>query len=91
MPLKGELGGSSGELRGPSNGYLGSISSLAGSGLKTLAGLYSLYYFPFFRIFRKGDFLVFYVLYATLLICRPSDSTVLEDAGIEPGLLRLRH
>ena len=40
MPLKGELGGSSGELRGgpASNGYLGSISSLAGSGLKTLAG-----------------------------------------------------
>jgi hypothetical protein len=38
MPLKGEHGGSSGELRVPSNGYLGSISSLAGSGLKTLAG-----------------------------------------------------
>ena len=59
MPLKGELGGSSGELRGPSNGYLGSISSLAGSGLKTLAGLYRLYYFPFLRIFRKGVFLFF--------------------------------
>ena len=44
MPLKGELGGSSGELRGPTgNGYLGSISSLAGSGLKTLAGIQAPY------------------------------------------------
>ncbi len=65
MPLKGELGGSSGELRGPSNGYLGSISSLAGSGLKTLAGLYKLYYFPFLRIFRKGDFCFLCTLFNT--------------------------
>ncbi len=93
MPLKGELGGSSGELRGPSNGYLGSISSLAGSGLKTLAGLYRLYYFlnwmtkvRFQESLDKGilGFFVFYAHYSTLLICRPSDSTVSEDAGIEP-------
>ncbi len=34
----------------------------------------------------KGEFVVFflfYVRYSTLLICRPSDSTVSEDAGIE--------
>jgi hypothetical protein len=29
----------------------------------------------------------FYVLFSTLLICRPSDSTVSEDARIEPGIL----
>ena len=39
MPLRGELGGSNGELRNNGGaGYLGSFSSLAGSGLKSLAG-----------------------------------------------------
>jgi hypothetical protein len=31
-----------------------------------------------------GIFWIFYVLYSTLLHLRPSDSTVSEDAGIEP-------
>jgi hypothetical protein len=36
---------------------------------------------------KKGDFFdffFFYVRYSTLLICRPSDFSVSEDAGIEP-------
>jgi hypothetical protein len=33
----------------------------------------------------RGTFwILFYILYSTCFICRPSDSTVLEDAGIEP-------
>ncbi len=38
----------------------------------------------FFKIKLKGDFFVFQVLYSTLLHLPPSDSTVLEDAGIDP-------
>jgi len=39
MPFRGELGGSTNELRmGMSNGYLGSISSIAGSRIKSFTG-----------------------------------------------------
>jgi hypothetical protein len=38
-----------------------------------------------------GGFLGFLCFIQHCSICRPSDSTVSEDAGIEPGLLRLRH
>ncbi len=38
------------------------------------------------RSSKQGDFIEFYfcVLYSTLFICRPSDSSVSEDAGIKP-------
>jgi hypothetical protein len=36
------------------------------------------------RFFLQGDYLDFYVLYSTLFHLPASDSTVSEDAGIEP-------
>jgi hypothetical protein len=35
--------------------------------------------------FLKGNFFGFFLRFSTLFICRPSDSTVLEEAGIEPS------
>jgi hypothetical protein len=35
-------------------------------------------------VFKKGIFQIFYLLYSILLHLPPSDSTVLEDSGIEP-------
>ncbi len=43
------------------------------------------------HIFFKGDFLHFFLFKYTIqhcFICRQSDTTVSEDAGIDPGLLR---
>ncbi len=44
-----------------------------------------------FRKFKKGGLFLFFLYFIQLcFICRPSDSTVSEDAGIEPqGQLRL--
>ncbi len=41
----------------------------------------------------RGDFLDFFFMYVVqhCFICRPSDSTVSEDAGIEPRAVRRRH
>ncbi len=42
-----------------------------------------------FLIVKRDIFLIFKALYSTLLHLPPSDYTVSEDAGIEPGLLGL--
>ncbi len=50
-------------------------------------------YSTYLREFWQGDILDFFSMYCIqhCFICRPSDSTVSEDAGIEPGLLWLGH
>ncbi len=79
----------SGALLAPGSGIRDGKKS--GSGIRTE---YPRSYFQVIRIAiiwvigNKGGFFgifLFYVRYSTLLfICRPSDSTVCEDAGIEP-------
>ncbi len=52
-------------------------------------------YIPASFRFLKGDILDFSIFFRYdiqhCFICRPSDSNVSEDAGIEPGQLLLRH
>ncbi len=44
----------------------------------------------FFKIIKTGIFLGFFMYFIQhYFICRPSESTVSEDAGIEPKIIRV--
>jgi hypothetical protein len=68
------------------------IQQQAGSGFNKISGSRSLLSENGYEILnqtikkklKKGDYLDFSVLYSTCYICRLSNSTLSEDAGIEP-------